>query len=301
MWIAHQEGLDVLGQLPDGVDVELFTGDEYPSDPSEVEFWVAPFLAGPQATRPLTDMTNVKVVQLLSAGADVWTPRIPDGVVLCDAKGVHTDATAEWAVTATAASLRGFDGYARAQARREWLPHRPGATLAGKRVLIVGAGDIGDAIARRVVAFGAEPVMVARRPRAGVHSQQELPRLLPDADVVVLIVPLTGDTRGMVDAEFLARMRDGALLVNAARGPVVDTAALIAETGSGRISAALDVTDPEPLPSDSPLWTMPNVLITPHIGGAVHGFMQRAYTLVDAQLRRRLAGEPLHNVVVDGY
>jgi phosphoglycerate dehydrogenase-like enzyme len=134
-----------------------------------------------------------------------------------------------------------------------------------------------------------------------VHGVEELPRLLPDADVVVLIVPLTEQTRGLVDAGFLAAMRDGALLVNAARGPVADTAALTAALAGGRISAALDVTDPEPLPGDHPLWRMPNVLITPHVGGSVRGLLPRAYRLVGEQLRRYAAGRPLANHVVDGY
>jgi phosphoglycerate dehydrogenase-like enzyme len=134
-----------------------------------------------------------------------------------------------------------------------------------------------------------------------VYGIDEVPRLLPDADIVVLLVPLTAETTGMVDAAFLARMHDGALLVNAARGPVVVTADLVAEAGSGRIGAALDVTDPEPLPDGHPLWSMPNVLITPHTAGAVAGLMDRAYALVHDQLRRHVAEEPLINVVVGSY
>jgi phosphoglycerate dehydrogenase-like enzyme len=134
-----------------------------------------------------------------------------------------------------------------------------------------------------------------------VHGVDELPELLPHAEVVVLVVPLTAATRGLVDAGFLAALPDGALLVNAARGPVVDTTALLAEAESGRISAALDVTDPEPLPAGHPLWRLPNVLLTPHVGGAVRGLLPRAYRLAGAQLRRFVAGEPLINRVVDGY
>src|SRR5690606_30484559 len=140
--------------------------------------------------------------------------------------------------------------------------------LAGKRVLIVGAGDIGVGVAARLAPFEVSITRVARRPRPGVHGVDELPELLPHADVVALLVPLTDATRGMVDKDFLGRMADGALLVNAARGPVVDTAALTEELSTGRIGAALDVTDPEPLPPDHPLWRMPNVLITPHVAGS---------------------------------
>lgn len=291
-----------MGTLPDSVSVEVYTGrDGYPSDPADVEVWVPPFLSSGDFRTVLDDLTGLKVVQLLSAGAEVWVGRVPESVVLCDAQGVHTASTSEWALTAMLASLRGFDIYARQQVESRWQSH-VGTGLAGLTVLVVGAGDIGTAIAERVRAFDAEPVMVARRGRPGVHPVTELPGLLPTADVVVLIVPLTPATRGMVDATFLSRMHDGALLVNAARGPVVDTDALIAETASGRLRAALDVTDPEPLPADNPLWTTPGVLITPHVGGAVHGLNALVYRMVGDQLRRYAAGEPLRNVVTEaGY
>jgi phosphoglycerate dehydrogenase-like enzyme len=168
-------------------------------------------------------------------------------------------------------------------------------------VLIVGAGSISDAIVRRLLPFEVTITRVARRARAGVHGVDELPALLPAADIVVLIVPLTPATTGLVDKAFIDAMPDGSLLVNAARGPVVDTAALLVALESGRIGAAVDVTDPEPLPADHPLWTAPNLLLTPHVGGAVPGMVARAYRLVGEQLRRYAAGEPVRNVVVDGY
>jgi phosphoglycerate dehydrogenase-like enzyme len=203
-------------------------------------------------------------------------------------------------MAAILAYVRDFPRFVRAQAQRTW-DYTSTDQLAGKRVLIVGAGDIGEAIAARLAPFEVSLTLVARHAREGVHAVDELPSLLPYADVVVLIVPLTGATRGMVDAEFLARMPDGALLVNAARGPVVDIEALTEELATGRIGAALDVTDPEPLPSDHPLWMMPNLLLTPHVGGSVSGVLPRAYRLVGEQLRRYAAGEPLRNVVTDGY
>ncbi|MDP9819812.1 phosphoglycerate dehydrogenase-like enzyme [Spirilliplanes yamanashiensis] len=170
-------------------------------------------------------------------------------------------------------------------------------------MLLVGAGSIGAAIAAKLAPFDVELTRVARtaRPAEGVHGVGELPGLLPSAQVVILVVPLTDATRGLVDAAFLAALPDGALLVNAARGPVVDTAALLAETASGRLAAALDVTDPEPLPAGHPLWNLPNVLITPHVGGAVRGLLPRGYRLAGEQLRRYAAGEPLANEVADGY
>ena len=194
-------------------------------------------------------------------------------------------------------------GFIRQQAAREWSYARyaPTDELAGKRVLIVGAGAIGEATAARLDPFEVSITRVARHARPGVHGIDELPALLPEVDVVVLIVPLTDETKGMVDAAFLARMRDGALLVNAARGPVVDTAALTDALAGGRLAAAVDVTDPEPLPADHPLWEMPNFLLTPHVAGSVRGLMPRAYRLVGDQIRRYLAGQPLINEVRDGY
>ncbi|WDZ87338.1 2-hydroxyacid dehydrogenase [Micromonospora cathayae] len=305
VWIPHETGRALLGDLP-GATVEVAEDPErLPSDPAGVRLWVPPFLAGPDVTALAAKLPDLEVVQLLSAGADAWVGRLPAGVTLCDARGVHDSATAEWVVTAILSRLRGFDTLARAQGRREWAYDgvAPTDELAGKRVLIVGAGSIGAALRARLVPFEVSVTLVARtaRPEQGVHGVDALPALLPEADVVVLLVPLTEETRGLVDADFLAAMPDGALLVNAARGPVARTDALLAELRTGRIAAALDVTDPEPLPADHPLWELPNVLITPHVAGSVRGLLPRAYRLVAEQWDRLAAGRPLANVVTDGY
>jgi phosphoglycerate dehydrogenase-like enzyme len=305
VWIPHEAGLSLLGDLPAEVTVEVFAGpdDPLPSDPASVGLWVPPFLSGGAVVDLVEKLTALSVVQLLTAGADAWVGRLPESVTLCDGRGVHSSSTSEWAVTAILAYLRGFPAFARDQAAREWRygQHTPTDELAGKRVLIVGTGDIGAATAARLAPFDVSVTLVARTARDGVHGVGELPALLPDADVVVLLVPLTAETRGMVDAAFLAAMRDGALLVNAARGPVVRTDALVAELATGRIGAAVDVTDPEPLPPDHPLWTMPNFLLTPHVAGSVRGLFPRAYGLVGDQVRRWLAGQPLINQVRNGY
>lgn len=305
IWIAHEQGRELLGPLSDAQQVAVLpTPDaKLPGDPAEVDFWVPPFLSTGNAVKLAAVMPNLKVVQLLSAGADAWVGRLADGVTLCDARGVHDSSTAEWAVTAILAALRRFDHFARAQGDRRWSYDEVAPTdeLAGKRVLIVGAGSIGTALAARLAPFEVELTFVARSAREGVHEVNELPRLLPLADVVVLLVPLTAQTRGLVDANFLAAMADGALLVNAARGPVADTAALTKELSTGRLRAALDVTDPEPLPAEHPLWQLPNVLLTPHVAGSVRGLLPRAYRLVGEQLRRYAAGQPLANQVRAGY
>jgi len=301
VWIPHEEGLDLLGELSPVATVEVYPGgDELPSDPGDVEFWVPPFLSDGRTTLPLDRFGSLAVIQLLSAGADSWVGRVPEGVLLCDAAGVHTSSTAEWVVTAILSSIREFPRFVRAQVERRW-DYTGTDELAGKRVLVVGAGTIGEGIRRRLEPFDVELTLAARRARPGVHAVGELPALLPEADVVVLVVPLTDATRGMVDAAFLARMRDGALLVNAARGPVVGTDALVAALASGRLRAALDVTDPEPLPPDHPLWSVPGLLLTPHVAGSVKGLYRRAYGLVGQQINRYAAGEQLVNAVADGY
>ncbi|MFJ3580808.1 2-hydroxyacid dehydrogenase [Streptomyces sp. NPDC090127] len=280
-------------------------GPDFPADPARCVFYVVPYMKGTEiAVRPLAGMSAVRVVQTLSAGTDHVTPGLGSlrpGVDLCNAKGVHEASTAELTLALILASLRGIPGFVRGQDKEEW---RAGfyPALADKSVLIVGYGSIGAAIEDRLAPFEcARVVRVARSARTTergpVQPLTELAALVPQADVVVLSTPLTAETRHLADAGFLARMRDGALLVNVARGPVVDTAALLKEVESGRITAALDVTDPEPLPSGHPLWHAPGVLVSPHVGGSTSAFMPRAKRLIAAQLTRFVAGERPANVV----
>ena len=244
----------------------------------------------------LDALPRLRLVQLLSAGAEKFLGRLPEGVLLCNARGAHTPATAEWAMAAVLAAQRGIPFFVREQDAGRWS-FTTHSSLVGARVLIVGAGDIGRTIGRMLAGFDVELTYVARTAREGVRPTADLPQLLPDADVVILIVPVTPETIGMVDAAFLAAMPDGALLVNAARGRIVDTDALVAELSAGRLRAALDVTDPEPLPAGHPLWSAPGVLITPHVGGEVPQTGARVAATAVAQIARVLAGEPLANVV----
>lgn len=262
--------------------------------------WVPPFLAGMDVGSVIASLPHLELVQLVSAGAEKFVDHIPDGVVLCNARGAHSGATAEWIVAAILASLRQFPRFMAAQHRGEWDSPWNGE-LAGSRVLVVGAGDIAAELARRLDGFDVELSYVARTAREGVSAVADLPRLLPQHDIVVLLVPTTPETLGFVDADFLAAMPDGALLVNAARGSVVDTDALLAELTTHRLHAALDVTEPEPLPEGHPLWSAPNLLLTPHTAGSVPGAEGRGFAVVRAQLERLLSGAPLHNVVHGGY
>jgi phosphoglycerate dehydrogenase-like enzyme len=291
-----------LGDVPAGLRFETVdpTKDDVPASVTDVEFYVPPYDLRPSVADVVPRMTSLRVVQTLSAGVDAIRARVPESVLLCNGRGIHDTSTAELTLALMLASLREVPRYVRQQDRGEW--HR-GFTqsLADKRVLIVGYGAIGAAIESRLVPFECEVVRVARTARDGVHAVGELPALVPDADVVVLIMPLTEETRGLVDADFLARMKPGALLVNMARGAVVDTAALVEALQAHRIQAALDVTDPEPLPAGHPLWSAPGVLISPHNGGASSAMRPRAMRLVREQLARYVAGEPLLNVMKGAY
>jgi phosphoglycerate dehydrogenase-like enzyme len=293
--------------LPDAFDYVYWDGDDgYPADPADAAFYVVPYMRGPVAgARPLPLMRNVRVVQTLSAGVDSIEPhlgQLPAGVKLCNARGVHEASTAELALTLILSSLRGIPRFVRGQDNEKWYAGFYPA-LADRRVVIVGYGSIGAAVEDRLLPFECTVERVARSartsPRGPVRALDELPGLLPTADVVVLTTPLTEQTRGLVNAPFLAAMKDGALLVNVARGPVVDTKALLTETESGRLLAALDVTDPEPLPAGHPLWHAPGVLVSPHVGGSTSAFLPRAKRLVVAQLERFAAGLPMENVVAE--
>ncbi|WP_284533879.1 2-hydroxyacid dehydrogenase [Nocardioides sp. T2.26MG-1] len=290
-----------LGDPPGGLRYEVVDPTErVPDSVGQVRFYVPPYQVGSRVAEVLPLMRSLEVVQTLTAGVDNLRGSVPAGVTLCNGRGIHDTSTAELALTLILSSLRGVPDFVRAQDRHTWAPAwRP--ALADRRVLLVGYGAIGAAIERRLLPFEVEVVKVARTARDGVHGIDELPVLLPDADVVVLVVPLTDETRGLVDAGFLAAMKDGALLVNVARGAVLDTPALLEALDQGRIHAALDVTDPEPLPEDHALWDAPNLLISPHVGGASSAMWPRAHRLVRDQLHRYAAGEPLANVTSGAY
>jgi phosphoglycerate dehydrogenase-like enzyme len=303
-------------------DAEIVRLPKQIQAPVEVDFWILPFHRK-DAEIAFRQLRGVKVVQSMMAGVDWILPWLPAEVTLCDGRGIHDISASEWVLAAVLASMKRFPVYRDLQAKQQWKGFatvtdgflgESGAArgqysvlaedLAGKTVLIVGYGSIGAAIEARLTPFGVILVRVARSARDApkVSAVSELHGLLPAADIVVLIVPLTDATRGLMGAEEIALMKRGALLVNAARGPVVETVALVRALQEGRIRAALDVTDPEPLPAGHPLWSAPNCLITPHIGGSTLEFIDRAFRFGAKQVRRFIAGESLENVVADeGY
>lgn len=286
---------------PPGLDVDVWSGrGEPPATRDDVEFYVAPFSFSPRPLEIIPSLPRLRVVQTQSAGFEHVLPFLLDGVTLCSARGVHDASTAELAVALILASIRRIPEFVRAQDRGEWS-YATYPALADKTVLIVGYGSIGTAIERRLAGFEVEILRVARTARAGelgpIHAAGDLPSLLPAADVVVLVLPSTPETDGIADAAFLARMKDGALLVNVGRGAAVDTNALVAELTSGRLRAAVDVTDPEPPPAGHPLWSAPNLLLSPHIAGSTSALAPRIRKLIRDQLTRFATHEPLANVV----
>ncbi|TAM86868.1 MAG: phosphoglycerate dehydrogenase [Jatrophihabitans sp.] len=277
----------------EGLAVRVVTSLDPPAD---TEFLVPIYMAGPVPAATLAALPRLKVVQLLSAGYESWRSVLPAGVTLCNARGVHGASTAELAVGGLIAVLRDLPRFAEQQRTATWERHR-GDTLDGASVLVLGAGDIGARVAGAVSALGADVTMVGRTARDGIRTLADVGALLPYQQAVVVALPLTPATAHLLDAQFLAALPDGAVVVNVARGAIVDTGALLAELRRGRLRAFLDVTDPEPLPAGHPLWHAPNLLLTPHVGGGTTGWERRARSLVRAQVGRYLAGEPLVNEV----
>ncbi|WP_067823001.1 2-hydroxyacid dehydrogenase [Nocardia inohanensis] len=297
--VPDEYGATLLARIP-GVEVIRFEpGAPWPPEAATAQVLVPGFELPPDSVDP-TALPELRLVQLLTAGAERWIGLLPKEIQLSNARGAHGGAVAEWVVGALLNIYRELEGFADARRDRHWTQHQTD-TLSGKRILGVGAGDLGNRLHTALSGLGAEVTLVATTARAGVRAVSELPELLPDFDAVVMMVPVTAETRHLVDAEFLARMPDGAILVNVARGPIVVTDALLAELNSGRLRAALDVTDPEPLPPDHPLWTAPGLVLTPHVAGSTRGSFERAYAVAADEIARFARGEQPKNLVRGEY
>ena len=300
-WQGVSDALGDPGGLNGGsLTVEVFSGDAPgPDDVGDVVFFTVPY-DRPFGTEPIPRLSGVRVVQALTAGYDHLVTLLPGDVTLCTARGLHDSSTAELALSLILAAQRELPRWVRAQDEGRW-EHTHTRSLAGCRVLIVGYGSIGSALDARLRACEAETVRVARHPRPDeqVSGVADLDSLLPAADIVVLITPLSEQTHGLLNARRLALLPDGSLVVNVGRGPVLDTSAILAEIASGRLRAALDVTDPEPLPSGHPLWHSPGTIITPHVAGGAADFYPKAADFIVQQVRRFAAGQPLRNVVAE--
>lgn len=287
------------GTLPECLRVYRYDGDSTPPRGlDDVEFYVLPYDRGPDPAKLISRMPALRVVQSLAAGVEDLVPLIPDGVVFANGRGLQDSSVAEHALGLILAMQREFPRWIRQQEARTWDRDRT-RSLAGSRVLLVGHGSIGGTLARLLTAAEAQVISLAKTTRASerVYGIEALPSFLGNTDILILVLPETADTKGLIGAEELAALPDAALVVNVGRGSAIHQDALLAEVRTGRLRAALDVTEPEPLPPENPLWTAPGVLITPHVAGGSATFLPRARRLVIQQLHRFVKGEPLINRV----
>jgi len=271
-------------------------GDPWPPEHVDATVVLVGYENAPAIGARFGALPHLRLVQTLNAGYEQWLPLLPEGVMLSNGRGAHGGSSAEWVVAALLAIYRELGVFAERQSEGAWQP-KDTETLIGKRVVVLGAGDLAVNLAARPTPFETEVTLVGRRARPGVHPLSDVDGLLPTADVVVAMLPGDESTHHLIDAEFLAKLRDGAVVVNVGRGGTVDTEALLAELTSGRLRAALDVTDPEPLPRDHPLLELGNLVITPHLGSATRRTRERMGRMAAANLAAGLKGEPLPNAV----
>ena len=286
--------------VPDGV--VLHSPSDFPldaSDLSKIEFFVPSYMGGATALAYAAKMPNLKVLQMPNAGYDDALAYVRPGLTLCNASGVHDASTAELAVGLALGSRRGFPEFIRDQVAGTWN-HRRFTSLSDSKIGVIGFGSIGKQVAKNLSGFDVSVTSFSKSGRDGSVKIDELDKHLPTFDIVILILPLTNESRHMFNKERLSKMKDGALIVNVARGPIIDTEALLAELNSGRLHAALDVTDPEPLPAGHPLWSAKNLLLVPHVGGNSTAFEPRCRKLVESQLKLMVEGKPLNNIVAVG-
>jgi phosphoglycerate dehydrogenase-like enzyme len=263
---------------------------------ASIKFYVPPYMAGARALEPISKMTSLEVIQSPNAGVDDLLEILPPGVTLCNAKGVHEVSTAELTVGLTISVRRGLATFMANQSKGLWIHDRHNA-LADSRVGIVGMGSIGSLIARQLEPFNVEVIGFSRSGNNLSNTMADFDDLLPTLDVVILILPLNEQSHHLMNRTRINSMKAGATLINMARGPIVDTDALVDALNRNHITAGLDVTDPEPLPVGHPLWSAPNVIITPHVGGDSSAFNPRVRALIESQLKRFATGQPLENIV----
>ena len=289
-------GLEAF-DVPAGIEaVRYEPGASFPAGHTDATVVVVGFEDAPSVAARFGELADLRLIQTLNAGYEQWLPHLPDGVMLSNGRGAHGGSTAEWVVAALLTIYRDLRRFNAEQSQGIW-DQRDTETLIGKRVVVLGAGDLAVNLAARLAPFETEVTLVGRRARPGVLALADIDQLLPVTDAVVAVLPGDDSTRHVVDADFLAKLRDGTVVVNAGRGSSVDTDALVAELTSGRLRAALDVTEPEPLPAGHPLWSAPGLLLTPHVAGSTEGAWERAWTVAVRQIEIFARGETPPNVV----
>lgn len=293
---------DLLQGFPGSVEVAFLPKEAPLSEKAlQAEFAVAPYGSGAKRFfAELPNLKHLKVVQTLTAGVDWILPHLPPGIVLCDAAGVHDIPVSEWIVAAVLGAIKRFPEFRDAQREQRWA-YRWVDDLEGSTVLFLGYGSIARATEKRLAPFEVEFIRVARTAREGVYGFAALPKLLPKADVIINLLPYTPQTDKLIGTEHFAQMKPGVLFVNAGRGKTVDQEALVEAIRAKRVRLVSDVTDPEPLPEGHPLWSLPEVFLTPHMAGSTPKLFERGFRLVHQQVARYVRGEPLQNVVTDGY
>jgi phosphoglycerate dehydrogenase-like enzyme len=294
--VPDDTGLEVLGTSPDIEAARYEPGTAWPPAHLDATVVVVGYQNAQATGARFAELPGLRLVQTLNAGYEQWLPLLPDGVLLSNGRGAHGGSTAEWVVAVLLAIYRDLPRFNAHQSHGVWRPTDTD-TLIGKRVVVLGAGDLAVNLAARLAPFETEVTLVGRQARAGVYALGDVDGLLPDADVVVAMLPGNESTHRLIDAEFLAKLCDGAVVVNAGRGGTVDTDALLAELTSGRLRAALDVTDPEPLPAGHPLWSAPGVLLTPHVAGSTAGAWGRAWAVALQQISSYIGGGRPANLV----
>jgi phosphoglycerate dehydrogenase-like enzyme len=308
LWVPEGTDAQYLSDLPDTIEIGILPQNTtvLPPDAGRVEFLIPPWFRDDTVFKAqLRQLTSLKVIQTYSAGVDRIVGLVPPGVTLCNGRGLHDAAVAEWVVGVILATYNKYSYYYKQQAAGEYKPIDTD-TLEGDTVTIFGYGSIGKLVEKLLGGFGVNIQRVARRGRTEedgkvVHAFNDIDDVLPTTNILVALAPLTPETSKIINASLLAKLPDRALVINAGRGGVVDTDAIIAELCSGRLRAALDTTDPEPIPPGHALWTTPNLMLTQHSAGDASDYLDKVYPFIHQQLHRYMAGEPLLNVVEGNY
>jgi phosphoglycerate dehydrogenase-like enzyme len=294
--VPQDLGMEVLGASTRLEPIRYEAGAPWPTKHLDTTVVVVGYENPAAVGARFVELPDLRLIQTLNAGYDQWLPHLPDGVMLSNGRGAHGGSSAEWVVAMLLAVYRDLALFNEQQSKGVWRPKNT-ETLIGKRVVVLGAGDLAVNLATRLAPFETEVKLVGRQARTGVLALSDIDELLPSADAVVAMLPDDESTRHLIDAAFLAKLRDGTVVVNVGRGGAVDTDALLAELTAGRLRAALDVTEPEPLPPGHPLWSAPGLLLTPHVAGSTAGAWERAWAVALDQIHVHADGGRPPNLV----